>query len=342
MVLQKLEALETQEDSLLAKLEELEIDHREVNEKEESNFTTQIADMIMKYESQLKAATLSMNYAHRGLKVKWLRMAEKNDCNTLAILQNDQEIRNPDENEAIVTSLKELLRMIDWISQFRIKFRETMKKRHLNKIIARDYRRDEMIEENLEQYKGVKVEEQKTEFGHSTTKDKLLNKTKHLSSKLLKGSQILQSGILQSDLNLDELRQQTHNLTTVNDKYTQFESVFLKTNQLVKTLEKASHREKRDVYIALGFLCLSAAWVLWRRIFKLPIKLVLFVLFRFFKGILATMGFVSKISSANKKILAVPVRIPETAQLPVTKPSIDSIEHAVEEAMNRILSHDEL
>lgn len=326
---------------MLTELEILGNNAQVVGDEEESSLTVQIADMVIEYEFLLKSVLVAMNYEHRGFKVKWARSIEKDGCDTINVVQNDQETRNEGENAAIINELADLLRCIDWICEFKKSFRETLRSIHKNKLIVKNYMRDETIAENSVQYEAPEIEEQYADPKHSTIKDKLLNKTKHLSSNLIKGNQILQSGILQSDLNLDELNQQTSSLSNVNDKYMQFEAVFLKTNQLVKTLEKASHQEKRDVYLALGFLCLSVSWVLWRRIFRLPTRLALFVLFKFFKGILVTVGFVSRIPSTKTPILAPSVIVLGTPSSSLTT-AIDSIEQAVDEAMDRILSHDEL
>lgn len=153
---------------------------------------------------------------------------------------------------------------------------------------------------------------------------------------------------------MDELRAQTNSLTQIDDKYTQFETVFKKTADLVKVLENASHQEKRDVYLSLGFLLCCISWVLWRRIFKLPVKLGLWLLFKFFKGILVTLGLVKSYAGSssslqapslvlNAPILATTTTSSATSVEPFASVSaVSSIQRAVDEAVDRIVSHDEL
>ncbi|KAK5773611.1 Sec20p PWA37_002442 [Arxiozyma heterogenica] len=188
-----------------------------------------------------------------------------------------------------------------------------------------------------------------TESNKQSTRDQLLNKTQQLTNNLIKSNTLLQSSILQSDLNLDNLKQQTQSLNQIQDKYSQLETVFNKTNRLVKSLETASNQEKRDVYISLGFLALVISWVVWRRIFKGPTKLFLWLLFKFFKGILVSVGVVQKFTSKDN-ILTVPNAITDAimttgASLTNSNTATDitaSLEQAVDDAINRILLHDEL
>lgn len=319
--------------------------------EEEKHPTLQVADMVIEYESLLKSTIVCMNYEYRGLKVKWVKSTEADTCDTLSIVQNEEENINGSKNGVIVSRLEIILRSINWFCEFNKQLRITVEKVYEQIIAQNDLKRDEAIEIHAVHYDDTNraFDEQVSKAdsegnGSVSTKDKLLNKTKILSSNLIRSNQVLQSGVLQSDLNLDELKEQTNSLSKMNDKYMQFETVFVKTSQLVKTLEKSSHQEKRDVYVALGFLCICVSWVLWRRIFKLPVKLALWVTFKFFKGILTTLGLVKKASGSANKILAPPIAfmattVPTTTTVPTI---VDTIERAVDEAMSRIIHHDEL
>ncbi|KAL3228530.1 Protein transport protein SEC20 [Nakaseomyces bracarensis] len=230
----------------------------------------------------------------------------------------------------------------DWLYEFR---RDTVGKvlsRHARRAVVEDELRDQEIERHI----GAPTlpTEQASSLGDERDaglagKDKLLNKTKRLTQGLSRGTQLLQSGILQSDLNLDELKQQTRSLQQVDDKYEQFESIFTRTNQLVKTLEKASNQEKRDVYLSLGFLCFAIGWVIWRRILIIPCKLALWVLFRFFKTILMTVGFVSRqLPSSNTTAIA---SVNTIATAIANNSFTESVGIAVSEAVDRIAAMDD-
>ncbi|CCD22866.1 Sec20p NDAI_0A07120 [Naumovozyma dairenensis CBS 421] len=284
-------------------------------------------DMIMKFESLLNCIIVCINnssIARMGRKMNGSGGSGGDDITNIRFLQFDSDHLNGqlsllfklklmtvNDNETQYV-LDNLIRLINWIVQYKSHMKTLIEKVRLDMINAQDMERDACIELHCNSHDNdendTRILNNKNNNGKRTvrtttmitTKDKLLQTTKKLTNNLIKSNQILQSGILQSDLNLDELKQQTKYLMTIDDKYTQFESIFHSTNKLVKTLEKASHQEKRDVYFALGFLICCISWVLWRRIFKLPIKLSLWLLFKFFKSILLTIGLVSKQMSSSK------------------------------------------
>lgn len=297
------------------------------------------ADMVLEYESLVKTVQVCLNHSHRGLRVTWRKSTTADSNDSLEIEQNGEIAKSG--NDTTVEDLEFLLRCIDWLSEYRRSFSAAAKESH-RAAAEQDYiKRGESIEANAVQFDSRETPREPPQG--STTKDKLLHRTKQVSANLIRGNQVLQSAVLQSDLNLDELREQTHSLSQVNDKYMQLETVFVKTSQLVKTLEKASNQEKRDVYLALGFMSLCVSWVLWRRIFKIPVKLFLWLTFRFFKGILMTIGLVKRVPIGPHKVLAPPVAFLETTVTGTTPTTtIDSIVQAVDDAMSRILTHDEL
>lgn len=331
------------QDAMLKELEDFD------DLKKEEYTTSQAAEMILKYESLIKSHQVCMNHGNRGLKVKWIKSNALDACDTLDIVHNEDIQRSESEKQELVENLEFLLRSVDWLYEFKKKFRSSVKSAHKVMMEQDDVRRDQTIEENAMNYDEMSQpntnnRQQPNIEGTATTKDKLLNKTKQLSANLIRGNQILQSAVLQSDLNMDELQEQTNSLSKMNDKYMQFETVFMKTSQLVKKLEKASHQEKRDVYLALGFLCVCVSWVLWRRIFKMPVKIALWLTFKFFKGILVTIGLAKNVASSTQRVLAPPVTafIESTTTFITTTETADTIEQAVNEAMSRIISHDEL
>lgn len=329
------------QDSMLKELDKLS--DGESYADVEGCAVTQAADMILEYESLLKIIEVCLNNGHRGLRVKWTKSNALDTCDSLNIVQNGETQGTLSEKEEIVKDLEFLLRSIDWLFEYKTRLRLAVKDGHRKVIEQRDLKRDESIKDNEVKYEENASEAEKYEVKSSaTTKDKLLSKTKQLSANLIRGNQVLQSAVLQSDLNLDELEEQSSSLSKINDKYTQLETVFNKTSQLVKTLEKASHQEKRDVYFALGFLCLCVSWVLWRRIFRLPVRLALWLAFKFFRGILITIGLVKNVSTT--KIPVPPMSVLQTTSTisTTTFTATDTIEQAVNEAIDRIFTHDEL
>lgn len=131
----------------------------------------------------------------------------------------------------------------------------------------------------------------------SNIKGKTLQVNKKITSNLLRTNQILRSSVLQSELNLDELTQQTDTLMLVNDKFDRFKAMSQASLKLIKAINSSSYQEKRKVYAAITFFCCCILWVLWRRIFKYPVKLVFWLCFRIFKSMLYTVGLVKNSAS---------------------------------------------
>ncbi|CAI4426374.1 CBM_collapsed_G0016620.mRNA.1.CDS.1 [Saccharomyces cerevisiae] len=112
-------------------------------------------------------------------------------------------------------------------------------------------------------------------------------------------------------------------------------------------------RNEMSIY-HLGSSYAASRGILWRRIFKLPVKLGLWLLFKFFKGILVTLGLVKSYAGSssslqapslvlNAPILATTTTSSATSVEPFASVSaVSSIQRAVDEAVDRIVSHDEL
>ncbi|GAV52291.1 hypothetical protein ZYGR_0AG02820 [Zygosaccharomyces rouxii] len=314
---------------------------------------TKVSEMIVQFESLLRAAVVCLNHERRSLKLYWTKT---NHGMSLQVINQE-----PDQYEAVLKEIVQLVNFTDWLTEYKLKLKDFIRKVHQEALAQVDSKRDEAIERKAQEWENQQQQlSDNPKTTASTTKpantsDQVLSKTKQVSANLIRGNQILQAGVLQSDLNLDELKQQTSSLSQMNDKYSQLGFVFDKTSQLVKNLEKASRQEKRDVYLSLGFLCLCITWVLWRRIFKLPCKLMLWVLFRFFKTILITIGLVRQqnttpvspimdatvITSASVSTTTTPISSKSTSWNALSA-NTESLEHAVDQAMDRIFSHDEL
>ncbi|EJS42191.1 sec20p [Saccharomyces arboricola H-6] len=322
-----------------------------------------IQGKLLDFESVLRCCIVEMTYKYPELKLQWEKSSKYDQCDKLNVVQVDRQMY-PEIYAQLTEELDSVLQFIDWFYCYRLKTKEILRQHHRRDLAWNDEERDRAINfhavdyDKLHQGAPSSTSLASASMENASTRDKLLNKTKQLTNNLVRGNQILQSGILQSDLNLDELRAQSHSLTQIDDKYTQFETVFRKTADLVKILENASHQEKRDVYLSLGFLICCVSWVLWRRIFKLPVKVGLWLLFKFFKGILVTLGIVKGYTTSssrplqshallNAPFLATTTSISSALVAPSASASapvsiVGDIQQAVDEAIDRIISHDEL
>ncbi|EDO17962.1 hypothetical protein Kpol_1054p7 [Vanderwaltozyma polyspora DSM 70294] len=341
-------------ESLLDELQRLSRDSKELEEEHDLSVQTDhVAAIIVDFEDLLSCSIVNINQFYKGFRVEWIKSLDINQCDTLRIMELEESVQNKD---LILAEYDLLLGLVDWFSEFKNNLNIIIKQRHIKNIQQIDSKRDRAIELHLiSETSGSETQDEGTEDGGSrkkrswsftdkgaTSKDKLLKSTKKLTGSLIRGNQILQSSILQSDLNLDELKLQTDMLTQMNNKYSQFETIFNKTSQLVKSLERASKQEKRDVYFSLGFLVVCISWVLWRRIFKLPVKLGIWLLFNFFKSILVSIGLVQKLTNASTTTTTEISIATNTLTSTTIQTAIKSVENAVDEAMQRIMSHDEL
>lgn len=120
--------------------------------------------------------------------------------------------------------------------------------------------------------------------------DQVLTQNKNITSSLKLTKQLMTMSVMQTELNIDTVDQQSKDLTNLNDKLIDLGSVLTKSRQIVKFIEKQDKHDKRRIYASLGFLLLVSAWVIWRRVLKLPVKIMLWTLMKVF-------GVVSWVSS---------------------------------------------
>lgn len=117
-----------------------------------------------------------------------------------------------------------------------------------------------------------------TKLQKLTAQERLLKQNTQLSGKLQNVNAMMRSTLLAGEINLSELEISTSTLSRLADHYSLFGDVLNRTNVLVKTINKASKSERAMIYRSLYFFMAVCAWILWRRIFKRPILLVLWLL----------------------------------------------------------------
>ncbi|KAG0655662.1 Protein transport protein sec20 [Maudiozyma exigua] len=345
-MLQYVDDLKDLKFKMLDQLSKLNSCNNEINEDSTLNDTTEEVNsqsiseectkLILQFESILKVAIVSINQSNKNMKLTYIQSQSLDDIDSLKISGSNFNDCKP----SLIQTIKELIVLTNWNYEFKQKLKQRIQNDHYDKLSQIDELRNEAIEKHSQLRTKDTIKDTRTvDIQASSTKSQLLSQTKKLSNNLIKGNQILQSSILQSNLNLDELRQQTSSLQTVDDKYDQFQSIVTKTSSLVKSLEKASNQEKRDVYLALFFLIACISWVIWRRILKMPVKLFLWMCFKFFKSILVAIGMVQ--STMKNSTLTSSESVSGSKSLIIT--ATDSLEKIVDDVMDRILDdHDEL
>lgn len=111
-----------------------------------------------------------------------------------------------------------------------------------------------------------------------SAQEKLLQQNTLLTDKLQNVNALMKSTLLAGEINLSELEISTNSLSNLSDSYAFFSSVLNKTNTLVKTINKASKNERAMIYRSLYFFIAVCCWILWRRIFKRPILLLIWLI----------------------------------------------------------------
>lgn len=111
----------------------------------------------------------------------------------------------------------------------------------------------------------------------------ILEHNKSITASLQNTRQLMTTSILQTELNIDSLDQQTKDLTTYDSLIVDFGETLKKSKNIVRFIEKQDRLDKRRIYISIGFLLACCAWVLWRRVLKLPVKLLLWSLLKIFR-----------------------------------------------------------
>ncbi|OBA27707.1 Sec20-domain-containing protein [Hanseniaspora valbyensis NRRL Y-1626] len=153
-----------------------------------------------------------------------------------------------------------------------------------------------------------------------TFKDKLKDKNQMITKSLVRSNQILKSTVLQTELNLEEIFIQGNLLTDLNDKFDILDTLLSQSSKLMKMIEKNGSKEKRQVYYSLGFLIACVSWVVWKRLVRGPVKLLIWIWFNFFKRILYFTGFLKR----NKVVVGEPIFQELTSMISESTPIISS------------------
>ncbi|AEY98028.1 FAFR344Cp [Eremothecium gossypii FDAG1] len=162
-----------------------------------------------------------------------------------------------------------------------------------------------------------------------TAKDRLLATNKAITSNLIRSNHVLQSSVLQSELNMDELAQQTASLAGLGRRFDQLGLVLHRSAAIVRSIEASSGKEKQRVYLALSFLGACIAWVVWRRLLRGPLRLLLWLWFHTFRRALGLLGLLPRSAPTAAPALH--------AALPPPPTSSAALAHAVDSAFTRIM-----
>ncbi|TID14893.1 hypothetical protein CANINC_004564 [Pichia inconspicua] len=157
------------------------------------------------------------------------------------------------------------------------------KQRHLDSLYLKSCDQLELLIESGENEETVALNDNvlvnDNNLEELSNQEKLLQQNSVLTDKLQNVNAMLKSTLLAGEMNLNELDQSTKSLSDLSDSYQMFGSILNTTNSLVKEINKASKEERIMIYRAIYFFITVCCWILWRRIFKRPILLIIWLIF---------------------------------------------------------------
>ncbi|KAI5968078.1 SEC20 [Candida margitis] len=158
-----------------------------------------------------------------------------------------------------------------------------------------------------------------------------------ITSSLQKSRDLLSTTILQSELNIDSIDQQTKDLTKLNESFIQFSDLLNKSRGIIKFIEKQDKSDRQRIYLSMGFFILCCCWVLYRRVLRRPISILFWSFFKIFNIFNWILGTRSRMESANEKVESLSVIASTTAELLSTALSAAS-EDPLSETLQVVIS----
>ncbi|KAK6458105.1 Sec20-domain-containing protein [Scheffersomyces xylosifermentans] len=138
---------------------------------------------------------------------------------------------------------------------------------------------DEVAREQLFANRSKKLQESK----ELSLNQQILQQNKQITSSLQTSKQLLSASVLQSELNIDSLDQQTKDLHKLNEDFLRFSDLLNKSKQIVKFIEKQDKADRRRIYLSVGFFLLCCAWVIYKRILRMPLRILFWSFFKIFR-----------------------------------------------------------
>ncbi|CDK28651.1 unnamed protein product [Kuraishia capsulata CBS 1993] len=172
-----------------------------------------------------------------------------------------------------------------------------------------------------------KTSGKKDSIANATFGDKLLDKNMSITASLQKSRQMMEATVMRSELNVEELEASTRNVQHLGSQYEFFNDILAKTNGLVKEINKSSSKERREIYMAISFFGACVAWVVWRRLLKRPVMLLLWTIFKTFSMFRFIYGKASSVDASAEPETLISSEISKT----IVK-TVESITESISES----------
>lgn len=106
-------------------------------------------------------------------------------------------------------------------------------------------------------------------------RSKIVNKAEQITDVLSNVRRLAETESIKSSLNIDLLEESTSNLRTLHSNYSG-QNVLLKSSKaLIRHMELADKKDRYAMMASFGVLGLVLAWIVWRRVLKAPVMVLL-------------------------------------------------------------------
>jgi protein transport protein SEC20 len=111
-----------------------------------------------------------------------------------------------------------------------------------------------------------------------TTEELVVSKSEEVTTALREMHRLAQAEALKSHLTVDELEYSSHSLRELEHKYGAYDVVLHGARRMVKHIQEADAADRRNMILSLTFLATVVAWIIWRRIVRRPVMLILWTI----------------------------------------------------------------
>lgn len=123
-----------------------------------------------------------------------------------------------------------------------------------------------------------------------STNEKVLKTNQSITSTLQNVYGIMEANVINSDLVIETFLESTNSLIRLSDRYDFLSNTLLSSKQLVQELQKADSTDLRNMKLALAWLGVVCLWILWRRVLKYPVYLLVWVVWSSIRTSLYVVG----------------------------------------------------
>ncbi|KAG5360893.1 Protein transport protein [Yarrowia sp. B02] len=124
--------------------------------------------------------------------------------------------------------------------------------------------------------------EGRKEVKEEASEKAVLNKSRDITESLKRVHQMASQNVLRGEMHLESLDQSSRDMQMLQQKYTTFDVLLAGSKKLVRHLEQADKQDRILMMASLGFLALVVAWILYRRVLKLPLMILTWPLLKLF------------------------------------------------------------